>query len=106
MKKLVLVVLAGAAGLMAQAPTIASVINTESPTQTQSAPLCPGILATIYGTGFGSSASAVTVSVGNQPAWVNNGPGGVIPKQINIQMPYNVPAGQAFVVVTVGFFRS
>lgn len=102
MKKLVLVVFAGAVGLMAQTPTIASVINTESPTQTQSAPLCPGILATIYGTGFGSSASAVTVSVGNQPAWVNNGPGGVIPKQIDIQIPYDVPAGQAFVVVTVG----
>lgn len=102
MKKLLVFLLAGAGGLLAAAPTIVSVINTESPTQTQSAPLCAGILATIYGTGFGSSASAVSVSVGNQSAWINNGPGGVIPTQIDLQLPFNVPAGQTNVVVTVG----
>ncbi len=102
MTRLLLPFFATAIGLLAQAPTIQSVINTESPTQTQSAPLCPGILATIYGTGFGSSASAVTVTVGGQSAYILQGAGEVIPTQINLQLPYNLPAGSANVVVTVG----
>lgn len=102
MTRLLFPFFAAGIGLLAKAPTIQSVINTESPTQTQSAPLCPGILATIYGTGFGSSASAVTVTVGGQSAYILQGAGEVLPTQINMQIPYNISAGPANVVVTVG----
>ena len=100
-EKLLLLVLAGGSLLVAQTPTITGVLNTESPTPTQNAPLCPGILATIYGTGFGSSASAVTVLVGTENAYILAGTGQVTPTQINVQLPYDVPTGSANVVVTV-----
>jgi uncharacterized protein (TIGR03437 family) len=100
MKKVVLLFSAGAIGLFAQAPTITAVVNTEA--TTQNAPLCPGILATIYGTAFGSSASAITVTVGGESAYVLPGMGEVSPTQINVQLPYDVSAGPAKVVVTVG----
>jgi uncharacterized protein (TIGR03437 family) len=101
LKVLLFLVLAGTSGLLAQ-PAVMSVQNTLSPNQTPGAALCPGILASIYGTGFGTSASAVAVTVGNQPAYVLTAMGEVRPTQINVQFPYNVPAGQADVVVTVG----
>jgi hypothetical protein len=68
MKKLILLICAGAGALMAQAPTIASVVNASINSSTV---LAPGILATIYGSGFGSgNASSVTVTVGGQAAYV------------------------------------
>ncbi len=64
MKKLVLLVLAGSGALLAQAPTIALAVNSSIETSTV---LCPGLLATIYGTGFGTGApSTVTLRVGGQ----------------------------------------
>jgi len=66
MKKLLLLIFASAAGLLAQAPTIGGVVNAELPT---SSALCPGLAVSIYGTGFGSgSTSSVVVLVGGQKA--------------------------------------
>jgi uncharacterized protein (TIGR03437 family) len=101
MKNLFLLFCAGAGALMAQAPTIASVLNTENPNSTI---LCPGLLATIYGTGFGvggtgtgtSIPSSVTVQVGGQAAFLV----GVFATQINIEVPFNAPVGATTVVVT------
>ena len=45
------------------APTIASVLNDFD----YSTNLCPGALAAIYGTNFGTTASAVTITVGGKP---------------------------------------
>lgn len=98
-KKLGLVLCATAASLLAQAPTITAVVNTESPTANTL--LCPGILATIYGTGFGTTASGVSVTVGTSTAYVEPVTGAVTPNQMNIQLPYNVPVGPTTVVVTV-----
>lgn len=99
MKKLALLLCASAASLLAQAPTIAAVVNTVSPTANTL--LCPGILATIYGTGFGSTASSVSVTVGASTAYVETATGEVTPSQMNIQLPYDVPVGPTTVVVTV-----
>ncbi len=96
MKKLLLLICVSAGGLLAQAPTIASVVNSELPS---SSVLCPGLLASIYGTGFGSGAtSTVVVLVGGQKAYV----AAVTPTQLNLQLPFNAPLGATTVVVTTG----
>jgi uncharacterized protein (TIGR03437 family) len=96
MKKLFLLFCAGAGALLAQAPTIASVVNSEIET---SSVLCPGLLASIYGTGFGSgSTSSVVVLVGGQKGYV----AAVSPTQVNVQLPFNAPLGATTVVVTTG----
>lgn len=100
MRKLFFLLLTGTVCLLADAPTVTAVLNTEN--QTSSAPLCPWILATIYGTGFGSSASGVTVTVGGENAYILQGTGEVTPNQMNVQLQYDLPAGSARVVVTVG----
>ncbi len=96
MKKLLLLFCAGASALLGQAPTITGVVNTTAPT---SGALCPGILASIYGTGFGSgSTSSVTVLVGGQRGFVVF----VSPGQVNVEIPFNAPVGATTVVVTTG----
>src|SRR5271163_1293947 len=93
MKKLFLLFCASAGALLAQAPTITSVVNSEIPT---SGVLCPGLLSSIYGTGFGSgSTSTVVVLVGGQKAYVV----AVTPTQVNVQLPFNAPLGATTVVV-------
>jgi uncharacterized protein (TIGR03437 family) len=96
MKKLLLLVFAAAGALLAQAPTIASVVNSEAGSSTT---LCPGVLATIYGTGFGSgSASSVTVMVGSTAAFVV----AVSANQINVQFAFNAPVGATTLTVAAG----
>jgi len=96
MKKLLLLIFASAAGLLAQAPTIGGVVNAELPT---SSALCPGLAVSIYGTGFGSgSTSSVVVLVGGQKGFVT----AVAPTQVNLQLPFNAPIGATTVVVTTG----
>lgn len=95
MKKLLLMICALAGTMCAQSVTITAVVNTESPTS--STVLCPGILATIYGTGFGSSTSAVSVLVGTTKAYVYY----VGPTQINMQIPFNAPVGPVTVTVAL-----
>jgi len=96
MKKLLLLIFAGAAGLLAQAPTIGAVVNSELSTGST---LCPGLLVSIYGTGFGSGAtSTVVVLVGGQKGFVV----AVAPTQVNVQLPFNAPIGATTVVVTTG----
>jgi hypothetical protein len=55
---------ASAGVLLAQAPTVTAVVNSQIQTSTV---LCPGLLATLYGTGFGSGATtSVVVLVGGE----------------------------------------
>ncbi|MGA2214958.1 MAG: hypothetical protein ABSH31_16915 [Bryobacteraceae bacterium] len=94
MKKLILLICASAGGLLAQAPTIAAVVNNAIQTSTV---LCPGLLAAIYGTGFGSGATtSVHVYVGGQPAFVVF----VSPTETIVQLAFNVPVGASTVTVT------
>jgi uncharacterized protein (TIGR03437 family) len=95
MKKLLLLVLAGGGALLAQ-PTITGVGNAAV---TSSTSLCPGVLASVYGTGFGSgSLSSVLAEVGGQKATVLY----VSPGQVNVEVPFNVPVGPSTVIVTTG----
>ena len=84
-------------GATAPEPTVVSVINAASP----SAQLSPGVLASIFGTNFGSGpASSVTVNVGGKPAYVI--PNGVFPTQLNVQIPAEVSPGATTLTVAVG----
>lgn len=97
--KTVFLALALSAGAFAQTPTVAAVVNGAS-FGTQ---LCPGLVATVYGTNFGTSTSSVTVSVGGKAAYVFSP---VVATQMNVQIPFEVSTGATTVVVTVGGVQS
>jgi uncharacterized protein (TIGR03437 family) len=107
MKKLLLLSCFGACGLLAQvppAPTIASVVNNYI---TANSVLCPGLLATVYGSNFGSKSgtgnpNSVTVTVGGEPAFVVGG----TPTQINVQLPFDISTGPTTATVGVGGITS
>jgi uncharacterized protein (TIGR03437 family) len=108
MKKLLLLVCAGAGSLLAQAPTIAGVFNAElSNVGIEDTRFCPGQTIAIYGTGFPSGTnngtatapvSGVTVDVGGIAGWVfiESSSQGLIEAQI----PFTAPIGATTVTVT------
>jgi uncharacterized protein (TIGR03437 family) len=77
-----------------QTPRVTGVLNAAD----LSTKLCPGILAAIFGTNFGATASAVTVSVGGKQGQVLF----VSATQINAQLPVEAAAGATAITVTVG----
>jgi uncharacterized protein (TIGR03437 family) len=72
-------------------------------------PVSPGSLATLFGTGFVTadavaSSIPLPVALGNVSVTIGGVPApllGVYENQINLQVPWTVPAGSAEVVVTV-----
>ena len=77
-------------------PTIASVLNIFDYSSTN---LCPGVLVAVYGSNFGTSASAATITVGGKPGYII--PGSVTANQLNAQIPFEVSAGPTTVIVSV-----
>src|SRR5262249_39716391 len=63
----------------------------------QTADLCPGVLASIYGTNFGSTPSGVGVTVGGKPAFIVS----VTPGQLNVQIPMEATVGATTLSVSV-----
>ncbi|MBZ5608225.1 MAG: hypothetical protein LAP38_08210 [Acidobacteriia bacterium] len=59
--------------------------------------ICPGAAASIFGSNFGSSASAVTVTVGTKTGYVL----AATPGQINVQIPFEVSDGATTLTVKV-----
>ena len=100
LKKLLLLICAGTGALMAQTPTILGVYNATLESEgIPNTTICPGGIATIYGTGFGSgSTTSVVVLVGGQRSDVL----AVAPTQVNVQLPFNAPVGATSVVITTG----
>ena len=100
MKKLLLLICAGTGALMAQTPTILGVYNATLESEgIPNTTICPGGIATIYGTGFGSgSTTSVVVLVGGQRSDVL----AVAPTQVNVQLPFNASVGATSVVITTG----
>src|SRR5581483_10679237 len=76
-------------------PTVSGVTNAAD----FSNRLCPGALVAIFGANFGSTASAITVTVGSQRAYVAGVSNG---NQIAAQLPTNVAAGSTTLTVAVG----
>jgi uncharacterized protein (TIGR03437 family) len=71
--------------LHAQGPTVSAVLNSAS----FSTNLCPGVLAAIYGSNFGSDASMVSVQVAGKFSYIAS----VSPTQINALLPYDAATG-------------
>jgi uncharacterized protein (TIGR03437 family) len=61
--------------------------------------LCPGVLAQIFGTNFGTSATGVSVSVGGKQGYIAFAPSAT---QIAAQIPVDAPTGATTLIVTVG----
>src|SRR5579872_3216620 len=80
----------------AQAPAISSVLNLFDYSQTN---LSPGVLVAIYGSNFGTSDTAVTMTVGGKPGYIV--PKTVSPNQINAEIPFEVSAGATTMIVSV-----
>jgi uncharacterized protein (TIGR03437 family) len=110
MKKLLLLVCAGAGSLLAQAPTITAIYNSGlANAGIKDTRFCPGSTISIYGTGFPSGtvsatstapvpANIVTVNVGGIAAYVTFESSASA--QINAQIPFNAPIGATQVTVT------
>lgn len=78
----------------AAAPTVTAVQN-----ETYGASLCPGILAIVYGTGFGVDATRVTFSVGGKAGYIF--PQEVTSNQLLVQIPFEAATGATSMIVTV-----
>jgi len=94
MRRILALLALSAAAAVAQTPTISGVVNELGENGT----LCPGLLATIYGSNFGTNAANVSVSVGGHAAYVTF----VSASQINAELPFEVSSGVTTITVTVG----
>ncbi len=82
----------------AQTLTVTAVLNGVS-----SGPLlCPGLLALVSGTGFGSNAANVTVTVGGKSGYVTF----VHPTLLGVQIPFEAPPGTTTLTVSAGGLSS
>ena len=88
--------LAGMAAWAQNTPTVASVLNLFDYSQTN---LCPGVLVAVYGTNFGTSASAITIAVGGKQGYIV--PQTAAGSQVNAQIPFEAPAGPTTVIISV-----
>ncbi len=95
MLKLSAVLACFAAAALAQTPTVTSVVNSSS----YGTQLCPGLVATIFGTNFGTSAAAVSVSVGGAKAFVYPT---ITANQFSVVLPTTIPVGVTTLTVAVG----
>src|ERR1019366_5185568 len=88
----IVALLAFSAAAFAQTPTVTAVVD-----GTNYLPqLCPGMVATVYGSNFGTDSANVSVAVGGKPGYVY--PNTPIPTQFLVELPFEVPP-----TVTTGF---
>jgi uncharacterized protein (TIGR03437 family) len=95
MHRIPLVFALSAAAALAQTPTVTAVVNAAS----FSTQLCPGLLATIYGSNFGTDSSKATVTVGGKNAYVFST--GFIATQLTVQLPMEVAPGSTTITVAI-----
>lgn len=79
----------------AQAPTISAVVNSLNFSNS----LCPGGVATIYGTNFGTDATKAQVSIAGQFAYIN--PTAFSPTSFSVQLPFGIGTGSQNVNLTI-----
>src|ERR1035438_2499777 len=93
MRRLLALLAFSAAAAFAQTPTVTSVTNSQS----YGIQLCPGLVATVFGTNFGTATANVTVKVGTLSAFV----GPVTASQFSVVIPYGASVGATTLTVTV-----
>ena len=89
-----------AAAAVAQTPTVTSVYNTYSYSTT----LCPGLLAIVVGTNFGTNAANATVTVGGKPAYVYAANFSAI--AMAVEIPMELSPGASTLIVTIAGTQS
>jgi len=90
--------LAGTVAWAQNTPTISAVQNTFD----YSTNFCPGQLVSITGTNFGTSLSAISISVGGKPGYAFAvGPVSASASQINAEIPFEAATGATTLTVTV-----
>lgn len=89
-------ILAFSTAAFAQTPTVTAVVNAAD----YMATLCPGVVAIVYGTNFGTNAANVSVTVGGKPAYVYASQ--VTAGQLAVEIPFELMAGPTTLTVTVG----
>src|SRR5580704_13035502 len=94
LRTLVLLAFCSAAAF-AQAPAIAGVTNSAD----YSTNLCPGLLAAVFGSNFGTNGATLSVSVGGKAAYVFTAD--VTPTQLLVQIPFELSTGPTSLTVTV-----
>ena len=77
------------------APTVTAVQNLFD----YSTNLCPGVLVVVYGTNFGTTVSAVTITVGGKPGYIL--PGGAATTELLAQIPFEVSPGPTTLIISV-----
>jgi uncharacterized protein (TIGR03437 family) len=100
LRSLALAALFSAAGF-AQAPTVTGVTNSLSYSTT----LSPGLVATIFGSNFGTDYTKATVNIGGKSAFVASGGFGVVTgsgAQFDIEIPMELSPGTYSMTVTIG----
>ncbi len=93
-------ILAFPALVFAQIPTVSSVVNIAN----SAVALCPGMVATVSGSNFGSNGALISVEVGGVPAYVYASY--VTSTQFQVEIPYELTAGPTTLTVTVGSISS
>ena len=88
------------AAAFAQTPTVTAVYNGYSYSTT----LCPGLVAVLTGTNFGTNGSNVTVTVGNKPAYVYAK--NVTATAMPVEIPFELSPGPTTLTVTVSGAQS
>jgi uncharacterized protein (TIGR03437 family) len=91
----ILTVLSAAA--FAQTPTVTAVYNAYSYGTT----LCPGLLAVVAGTNFGTDPTKASVTVGGKPGYVYTSSGTYSATSMSIQVPFEAATGATTLTVTV-----
>ena len=87
--------LAFSAAAVAQTPTVTAVYNSDSYSTT----LCPGLIAVVIGTNFGTDGSKVTVTVGGKPAYVYAND--LSATAMAVEIPFELSPGPSTLTVTV-----
>ncbi len=84
-----------AAVAFSQTPAVTAVVNAAS----FSSLLCPGLLATIYGSNFGTDSTKGAVTVGGKSAYVYSA--GFIATQMTVQIPLELAPGATTITVAI-----
>jgi uncharacterized protein (TIGR03437 family) len=86
------------AAAFAQTPTVTAVVNSLNYTT----PLCPGLLATVYGSNFGTDYTKATVIIGGKSAYIDQTGFGVLgATQFDIEIPMELSPGSQSMTVSI-----
>jgi uncharacterized protein (TIGR03437 family) len=97
LRTIALFTICAAALAQAQTPTVTAVYNAYS----YSATLCPGLVAVVSGTNYGTDATKVSVTVGTKQAYLYTSSGYFSSTALLVEIPFELSPGATTLTVTV-----